>query len=63
MKNQYTYFNSDNGDLILHEPLILLEWAERIRTLAASSSAWTPREIAKLTQLTEDQIKEVLNGP
>lgn len=63
MVNQYTYFHAgDSKTLIFHEPLIPQEWAERIRTLAASSTAWTSSEIAKLTQLSEELIKKVLNG-
>jgi hypothetical protein len=48
---------------ILHQPIVPPEWAERIRTLAKHSpSFWTPYELAKLVQLSEEQITEILNG-
>jgi hypothetical protein len=45
----------------LHEPIIDPEWADRIRSLAKySPSHWTPGEIAKLMQLAETQVKNIL---
>lgn len=58
----FCYCKKQIGDEapMLHEPLIPIEWRDRIKTLAASSTAWTPREISRLTQLPEDVIKEIL---
>lgn len=46
---------------VLHEPIISPEWARSIQNLSRRSpSFWTPQELAKLFQLTEAQIKEIL---
>lgn len=47
----------------LHEPIITPEWRAEIKRLVGTSSKfWTTQELARLMQLPEDTIQEILNS-
>lgn len=45
---------------MLHEPLLPVEWLVDIKTLGANATVWSPYRIARIMQLPEKTIKDIL---